>query len=956
MKKALYSLLAFATLLFAASCAKEPANVADPALGGKPVTATFSVNLGGALTKADTPVNSTLDDGSKVNVLYVGAFDAEGNLISTSKVDGSIPVENKKASVSLTLSKGVKYQLVFFAEVKDKYVVTFGNGTASFAYPDAVVANDPELDAFYKTMEFTPDGKNMTQDVVLTRPFAQLNVFASKVPADKTTDYVSTMTITGAPTTFDLFAGKAGEPADAITFTEAAIDAASVGKYAEGGATPAKWVGMNFILVPDAGTVDVTFNETDMVAPLSLTGIAVKENVRTNLYGNIYGLGDYTFNVTVDEKFGEEGETPIDANEVTYVIDDGQTYTAENPLVLDTDAVKSVSVTINGVDGSQITLSDVNANPVEAGKQVAVSSSNTDVATVALDGNAIKITPKANGDAVITIETPSFTKATYAAAVAKIYIQVTGMAVEPVDPELTVEGVPAEAVSEAFNLTVATNSTGEISWTVAPDGAATVAAGEKAGEYIVTPADNLTEDTPVTVTFTVAAVEGFNAASKEVIFSVKAAETPVEPEYDFTTIAELKALDMSAATEYSGKLTNAVVTFVPDAKDAFIKDATGSILLYKSDHGLKQGQTFTGDVTVTATKFNELRQITAFDGEFAGEETVVEPVTVTLAQLAADYDTYESEYVKVVDVTSGTTTTAKGNINVTQENTSYIVYTNVAIPVNTGDVFTAEGTVTRYKDTFELKVWSADDLTVSSAADVQTVISGVPTTKNLKPGESYTLAGTTNSGVAVTYAITTDEAGIATLSDGVVTISPNAVAGATVVITANAAASTGYIAADPVTCTITVVSSETEESSYTLDSDAIKAAHTSAWSYSSGSQVITATDGSEWTAFNTYANTNQVTVQMNKGKNAYVLTPTVPTGKKITKITVVTNTKADGSGAAGDRPLDILSADGSETLISNTTAYASGLAITGTHSALRVICNENAGGATYIVSITIDFE
>ena len=65
MKKALYSLLAFATLLFAASCAKEPANVADPALGGKPVTTTFTVNMGGDLTKA-APVNSTLDDGTKV--------------------------------------------------------------------------------------------------------------------------------------------------------------------------------------------------------------------------------------------------------------------------------------------------------------------------------------------------------------------------------------------------------------------------------------------------------------------------------------------------------------------------------------------------------------------------------------------------------------------------------------------------------------------------------------------------------------------------------------------------------------------------------------------------------------------------------------------------------------------------------------------------------------------------
>ena len=527
MKKALYSLLAFATLLFAASCAKEPANVADPALGGKPVTTTFTVNMGGDLTKA-APVNSTLDDGTKVDVLYVGAY-KDGALISTSKVDGSVPVTNRKAEVTLTLSKGVEYDLVFFAEVAGKYTVNFADGVATFAYPATVNANDPELDAFYKTMKFTPDGKNMTQEVVLTRPFAQLNVLVpnEKLPQDKTTDYVSTMTVKGVPTSFDLLGESPVAPAaDAsLTFAGAKIDAASFGNYA----STAKWVGMNFILVPEAGTVDLTFNETDMPAPLDLTGIAVKTNGRTNLVGNIYGLGDYTFNVTVDEKFADEGETPIDANEVTYVIDDGQTYTAENPLVLDTDAVKSVSVTINGVDGSQITLSEVNANPVEAGKQVTVSSSDETVAAVALDGDAIKITPKANGDAVITIETPSFTKATYAAAVAKIYVQVTGMAVEPVDPELTVDGVPAEAVSEAFNLTVATNSTGEISWTVAPDGAATVAAGEKAGEYIVTPADNLTEDTPVTVTFTVAAAEGFNVASKEVKFTVKAAETPVEP-------------------------------------------------------------------------------------------------------------------------------------------------------------------------------------------------------------------------------------------------------------------------------------------------------------------------------------------------------------------------------------------------------------------------------------------
>ena len=145
-------------------------------------------------------------------------------------------------------------------------------------------------------------------------------------------------------------------------------------------------------------------------------------------------------------------------------------------------------------------------------------------------------------------------------------------------------------------------------------------------------------------------------------------------------------------------------------------------------------------------------------------------------------------------------------------------------------------------------------------------------------------------------------------------------------------------------------------SSYSLDSNAIKAAHTAAWSYTSGDKEITAADGSVWTAHNTYAAVNQVTIQMNKGKGAYVLTPVLPEGKKLTKVTFVTNTKGDGTGTVGDRPFDILSADGSETLISNTKDFASGLAISGDHTQVRIICNEANGGAVYITSFTVEFE
>ncbi|MGM9764539.1 MAG: BACON domain-containing protein [Candidatus Cryptobacteroides sp.] len=136
----------------------------------------------------------------------------------------------------------------------------------------------------------------------------------------------------------------------------------------------------------------------------------------------------------------------------------------------------------------------------------------------------------------------------------------------------------------------------------------------------------------------------------------------------------------------------------------------------------------------------------------------------------------------------------------------------------------------------------------------------------------------------------------------------------------------------------------------TLDGEAIKAAHSEAWTYSSGEKLIT-TGEYTWTAFNTYANANQVTIQINKGKGAYVLTPKVG---KITKIAVTTNRKNDGTGDMGDRPLDIMTVDGT-VLLDNASgqSLADGMEISGEHDQLKIACDETAGGATYITKITI---
>ena len=80
------------------------------------------------------------------------------------------------------------------------------------------------------------------------------------------------------------------------------------------------------------------------------------------------------------------------------------------------------------------------------------------------------------------------------------------------------------------------------------------------------------------------------------ISAIEVKYVPSTSTYDFETVAKLNELATSTSQDLSGKLTDAVVSFVPDENNAIIKDATGSILLYKANHGLLQGQTFTGEL------------------------------------------------------------------------------------------------------------------------------------------------------------------------------------------------------------------------------------------------------------------------------------------------------------------------------------------------------------------------
>ena len=248
-----------------------------------------------------------------------------------------------------------------------------------------------------------------------------------------------------------------------------------------------------------------------------------------------------------------------------------------------------------------------------------------------------------------------------------------------------------------------------------------------------------------------------NMTDSEIATAAYTINIPAEP--DFTTVAGLKALLGAESATFTGTLTDAVVSFIAGTSDAIIKDASGSILYHKEDgHGLLQGQTISGEVIVEGVIYNGINEITDLAATVTGEESAVEPQVVTFAQLKNNFATYESAYVKVVGVTSNTTTTKKGNIQATQNGTDYVVYTNVAVPVNTGDVFTAEGTVTKYNTTEEVKVWKAADLTVTTAAPVLSASPAATTVAATATSVTWTIISNTNwtitPGTGVTASVT----------------------------------------------------------------------------------------------------------------------------------------------------------------------------------------------------------
>lgn len=340
-KKLFLGMFAAAGMLFATSCSNDEMDVVQ---SGNEAQVTFSLAAeGGIATRA-------ISDGTGAKKLVYAVYNASGELIETianTDVNGQI-VDNSAfdngltENVTITLAKGQQYTVAFWAQNPNctAYTTTdLKNVTIDYAG----LNNDETRDAFFKAETFTVTG-NTEIDVVLKRPFAQINVGvyqtdwdaakASGIEIEK-----SKVTIENAATSINLLTGEVGGEQtveygfDIIPAQFATPETLDVDLDKDGTKENYVYLSMSYILANDetTGYAKTALEDLDFTfAPISgnninfsegLNAVPVQRNWRTNIIGKIL-TGDVTFNITIDSIYDGEynnGEAqPVNINGVYY--------------------------------------------------------------------------------------------------------------------------------------------------------------------------------------------------------------------------------------------------------------------------------------------------------------------------------------------------------------------------------------------------------------------------------------------------------------------------------------------------------------------------------------------------------------------------------------------------------------------------------------------------------------
>lgn len=371
-----------ATILFTTSCTTE--NLDSSIASEETVEVFFTTNLADSSTRA-------YDDGKHVNKLYYFVCDSDNRILNDlcgtcdEKVD-------EKFSFTLSLIRCMEYNIYLWAQYEDENGVaaySIENGVVAIDYTKNIAANNGNLDAFYGSVNITPDEHGKTQNISLTRPFAQLNALTSdgntllKNDVASFENVTSTATVKGVYSQFDLINGDVVDTSrQTVTFASDTIPAGKGEVTLNANYT---YLSMNYLFVPTTekcvADVQFTFTATRrtsgaqpiVITTPEYTSVPLKPNYKTNIIGKL--LTDSTeFNVELDGKWATKDEYII-AGDVTLAED-----LIASKVIVKEDAVLNLnghSITSGMPYNDKMTGTDIAAITIENGATLTIKDEPT---------------------------------------------------------------------------------------------------------------------------------------------------------------------------------------------------------------------------------------------------------------------------------------------------------------------------------------------------------------------------------------------------------------------------------------------------------------------------------------------------------------------------------------------------------------------------------------------------
>ncbi len=317
MKKLLF-FAAAALGMFAASCQKEPVNVATD--GNALVTLSVEV--------PQAPQTKAIAQAEKADIVYFEVWNSDWSKKLPVKNEAGEPVESadvedRKATIDLVLVADQTYNFIFWAQNKECGAYSWdksegGEGLKKVEVNYAVMepkGNNDAFDAFYKKETIKVDGA-VNKTVVLYRPFAQLNFGASRMSTSfgDVTVGATKVSVTGLCTTFNTLTGKGEEDsrlADPVTFSATGLAATDEKLKIEGDQNEYTWIAMDYMLmrgIDDLVKVEASF-DLGMEVPVqhTIANVPLKQNYRTNIIGDLFAA-DAKLQIVIDKSFLKNDE------------------------------------------------------------------------------------------------------------------------------------------------------------------------------------------------------------------------------------------------------------------------------------------------------------------------------------------------------------------------------------------------------------------------------------------------------------------------------------------------------------------------------------------------------------------------------------------------------------------------------------------------------------------------